>query len=81
MQYFLNFIDQHMLEIIGTSVSILVLIFLIRSFRRSLLIERGQARFVLERYDAGTEKLHKWISFIIIFMVVPLFVYIKFHHQ
>lgn len=81
MQYILSFIDDHTLEIIVTGGSFLVLLFLIRSFKRSLLIEKGQARFVLERYDAGTERLHKWVTFIILFMMVPLFVYIKFLHQ
>jgi len=81
MQDFINFVDKYMLEIIVSSVSFLVLVFLVRSFRRSLLIEKGQARFVLERFDAGTEKLNKWVTFIILFMLVPLFIYTKFLHQ
>ena len=81
MQYLMKFIDENMLEIIVAGTTFFVLLFLVRSFRRSLLIERGQARFVLERYDAGTERLHRWITFIILFMLLPLFVYIKFLHQ
>ena len=78
MQYFLKFIDENMLEIIIASGSFFVLVFLVRSFKRNMLIEKGQARFVLERYDSGTEKLHKWVTFFIVFMLLPLFAYVKF---
>lgn len=70
-----------MWEVIIASVSFLLLLFLARSFRRNMLIEKGQARFVLERYDVGTEKLHKWITFFIVFMLLPLFAYVKLTHQ
>lgn len=75
-----NFVDNYSLEIIIASVSFFVLVFLVRSFRRSLLISRGQARFVLERYDSGTEKLHKWVTFFVLFMLLPLFAYVKLIH-
>ena len=78
MQYFLKLIDENMLEIIIASGSFFVLVFLVRSFKRNMLIEKGQARFVLERYDSGTEKLHKWVTFFIVFMLLPLFAYVKF---
>ncbi|WP_455376767.1 hypothetical protein [Kaarinaea lacus] len=81
MQYFLKFIDENMLEIIIASGSFFVLVFLVRSFKRNMLIEKGQARFVLERYDSGTEKLHKWVTFFIVFMLLPLFAYVKFLGQ
>ena len=81
MQYFLKLVDENMLEIIVASASFFVLLFLVRSFRRSLLIEKGQARMVLERYDLGTEKLHKWVTFFIIFMLLPLLGYVKFLGQ
>ena len=81
MQYFLKLVDENMMAIIIASASFFVLLFLVRSFRRNLLIEKGQARFVLERYDLGTEKLHKWVTFFIIFMLLPLFAYVKFLGQ
>ena len=81
MQYFLKLIDENMLEIIIASGSFFVLVFLVRSFKRNMLIEKGQARFVLERYDSGTEKLHKWVTFFIVFMLLPLFAYVKFLGQ
>jgi hypothetical protein len=81
MQYFLKLIDENMLAIIIASVSFFVVLFLARSFRRNMLIEKGQARFVLERYDVGTEKLHKWVTFFILFMLLPLFAYVKFLYQ
>lgn len=78
MQYFLTFIDENMLEILIVSGSVILFIFLVRSFRRNMLIERGQARFVVERYDSSTEKIHKWIIFIVLFMLLPLIGYVKF---
>ena len=81
MQYVVNFVDEYALEIIITSVSFFILLFLVRSFRRSLLISRGQARFVLERYDSGTEKLHKWVTIFVLFLLLPFFAYVKFIHS
>lgn len=78
MQYFLTFIDENMLAILIASGSLVLLIFLGRSFRRNMLIEQGQARFVVERYDVKTEKLHRWITFIVLFMLLPLMGYVKF---
>jgi len=78
MQQFMNFVDKYMLEIFVASALFFVLLFLVRSFKRNLLIERGQAKFVLEHYDTGTEKLHKWVTFFILFMQLPLFLYVKF---
>lgn len=78
MQYLLEFVDKNMLEILIISGTLIGLVYLIRSFRRNLLIARGQARFVLERYDTGTEKLHRWITFFVLFLLLPLMGYVKF---
>lgn len=78
MQYILNFVDENMMGIFIVSGSVIAILFLARSFRRNMLIEKGQARFVLERYDVGTEKLHKWITFFVLFMLLPLVGYVKF---
>ena len=78
MQQFLDIIDKYMLEIFIVSISLFLLLSIARSFKRNLLIGRGQARFVLEHYDSGTDKLHKWVTFFILFMQLPLFLYVKF---
>lgn len=78
MQYFLTLVDEYMLEILITSGSLVLIIFLARSFRRNMLIAQGQARFVVERYDLTTEKLHKWVTFVVLFMLLPLIGYVKF---
>ena len=71
-------IDNYMLEILITSVVAFVFLFLVRSFKRSMLIEQGQTRFVLEHYDVTTEKLHKWLSLIVLFLFLPLLAYVKY---
>ena len=78
MQYILNFVDENMMGIFIVSGSVIAILFVARSFRRNMLIEKGQARFVLERYDVGTEKLHKWITFFVLFLLLPLVSYVKF---
>jgi len=81
MQDLIALVDKYMLEIIISSVSFFVFLFLVRSFRRNLLIGKGQSRFVLERYDAGTEKIHKWVTFFIVFLLLPMVAYVKFLDQ
>ena len=78
MEKIIAVIDAYMLEILIASVVGFVLLFLVRSFKRSMLIEQGQARFVLEHYDVRTEKLHKWLSLIILLLLLPLLAYVKF---
>ena len=74
-------IDKYMLEIlVGTAVAF-VLLFLFRSFRRNLLIAKGQARFVLESYDVRTDKIHKWLTLFILFLFLPLLAYVKYLHS
>ena len=74
-------IDKYMLEIlVGTAIAF-VLLFLLRSFRRNLLIGQGQARFVLERYDVRTSKIHKWLTLLIVFLFLPLLAYVKYLHS
>jgi len=81
MEQFINLVNMYMVEIFISSLVLFVLIFLIRSFKRNLLIARGQARFVLEQYDVATEKLHKWVSFFVFLLVLPLLAYVKFLNQ
>lgn len=71
-------VDKFMLEIIIGVTSAFVLLFLFRSFKRSMLINRGQARFVLEQYDVRTDKIHKWLTLLIIFFLLPLLAYVKY---
>ena len=71
-------IDKYMLEIVISSVIAFIVLFLIRSFKRSMLIERGQARFVLEQYDVKTDKIHKWLSLFIFLIFLPLLAYVKY---
>ncbi|MGD8569356.1 MAG: hypothetical protein PVJ39_14810 [Gammaproteobacteria bacterium] len=78
MQQFLVLIDKNMLAIVTGCFVIFVLLFLLRSFRRNLLIERGQARFVLEEYDVRTERMIKWLMFIAVFVFAPLLVYARY---
>jgi len=80
MENLLSLIDKYMLEIlIGTAIAF-VLLFLFRSFKRSLLIDHGQARFVLEQYDVQTDKIHKWLALLIIILLLPLLAYVKYLH-
>lgn len=78
MQHFLVLIDENMTAIVVGCGVLFVLLFLLRSFRRSLLIDRGQARFVLEEYDVRTERMIKWLMFIAVFVLGPLLVYAKY---
>jgi len=78
MEKLISFIDKYMLEILITCVILFVLLFLVRSFKRTLLLEKGQARFVLEHYDASTEKMHKWLSLLIFMVLLPLLAYVKY---
>jgi hypothetical protein len=78
MQHFLVLIDKNMVAIVIGCGVLFVLLFLLRSFRRSLLIDRGQARFVLEEYDVRTERMIKWLMFIGVFVITPLLVYAKY---
>lgn len=81
MENLLIVIDKYMLEILIGAAITFVLVFLFRSFRRSMLIGQGQARFVLERYDVRTDKIHKWLTFLIVFLLLPLLAYVKYLHS
>lgn len=81
MDEFLLLIDKYMLAILITAIAASALLFLIRSFKRSMLIDQGRARFVLEQYDVRTEKMHKWIMFVIVFCLLPLLAYVKYFHH
>ena len=78
MEDFLVLVDKYMLEILIVTAVTFVLVFLMRSFKRSMLIDQGRARFVLEEYDIRTEKIHKWLTFIIVFLMLPLLAYVKY---
>ena len=78
MEKLIAVIDKYMLEILIVSVIAFIVLFLARSFKRSMLIEQGQARFVLEHYDVRTEKIHKWLSLIILLLLFPLLAYVKY---
>ena len=78
MEKFVKLVDQYMIEILIGFAIVFVLLFLFRSFKRSMLIAQGEARFVLENYDVRTEKLHKWLTLFIIFLLLPLLAYIKY---
>ena len=80
MENLLTLIDKYMLEILIGVATTFVLLFLFRSFKRSMLIERGQTRFVLEQYDVRTDKIHKWLTVIIVFLLLPLLAYVKYLH-
>jgi hypothetical protein len=67
-----------MLMIVIGCVIVSAFLFLLRSFKRSLLIEKGQARFVLEEYDTRTERLVKWMTVVFVFVLVPLLLYVKY---
>ena len=78
MENLINLTNIYMLEIlIGTAV-VFVLLSLFRSFKRSLLIGQGQARFVLEEYDVRTGKIHKWLIVVVIFLLLPFLAYVKY---
>ena len=77
----LNFVDQYTIEILISCVIVFVLLFLFRSFKRSMLIAQGDTRFVLENYDVRTEKIHKWITVFIVFLLLPLLAYVKYIHS
>jgi flagellar biosynthesis protein FliR len=81
MENLLTLIDQYMLEILIGAAIAFVLLFLFRSFRRSMLIGQGQARFVLENYDVRTDKIHKWLTLFIVFLLLPLLAYVKYLHS
>jgi len=74
----IHLIDKYMNVILITSAVALVLLFLIRSFRRSMLIEHGQARFVIESYDVSSARLYKWLFWFILLVAIPVLVYVKY---
>ena len=78
MEKIIVIIDNYMFEICVVSVLAIVILFLIRSFKRSMLIENGHARFVLEHFDGRTEKIHKWLTFIVLFIMLPVLAYVKY---
>lgn len=78
MEKYLKLIDQYMIEILIGCAIFFVLLFLFRSFKRSMLIAQGEARFVLEHYDVRTEKIHKWLTLFIVLLLLPLLAYIKY---
>ena len=67
-----------MLEIVVTGAILIALLFLVRSFKRSMLIEDGQRRFVIEHYDVSSAKLYKSLVRFVIFIIIPLFAYVKY---
>jgi len=81
MENLLTQIDKYMLEILIGVAIVFVLLFLFRSFKRSMLIDQGQARFVLEQYDVRTDKFHKWLTLLIVFLLLPLLAYVKYLHS
>lgn len=78
MENILKLVDQYMIEILIGFTIAFVLLFLFRSFKRSMLIAQGEARFVLEYYDVRTETLHKWLTVFIVFLLLPLLAYVKY---
>ncbi|WP_455221906.1 hypothetical protein [Kaarinaea lacus] len=78
MENILKLVDQYMIEILIGCAIAFVLLFLFRSFRRSMLIAQGEARFVLENYDVRTEKIHKWLTVFIVFFLLPVLAYVKY---
>ncbi|WP_455202118.1 hypothetical protein [Kaarinaea lacus] len=81
MENLFNVIDKYMIEILVGIAIAFVLLFLFRSFKRNLLIGQGQARLVVERYDVRTDKIHKWLTLLIVFLFLPLLAYVKFLHS
>jgi len=78
MEILVHIINQYMLEIISVGAAVIVLLFLIRSFKRSMLIEDGQARFVIEHYDVSSAKIYKTLVKFVVFIVVPILAYVKY---
>lgn len=78
MEAFLVLIDKYTIMILIAITIAFALLFLIRSFKRSMLIDQGRARFVLEVYDARTEKIHKWLIVVILFFLLPLLAYARY---
>ena len=78
MENILKLVDQYMIEILIGCAIVFVLLFLFRSFKRSMLIAQGEARFVLENYDVRTEKIHKWLTVFIVFFLLPALAYVKY---
>lgn len=78
MEILVNVVNKYMLEIIAAGTAVIVLLFLIRSFKRSMLIEDGQTRFVIEHYDVSSVRIYKALAKFIVFVVVPILVYVKY---
>jgi hypothetical protein len=78
MQYLFHFIDKYMINIIIVSGAAIVFLFLVRSFRRTMLIENGQTRFVVEHYDVSSAKLYKRLFLFVIFLMLPALAYVKY---
>jgi len=78
MDTLVQIINKYMLEIVVTGAVLAVLLFLIRSFKRSMLIENGQTRFVIEHYDVSSARLYKSLVRFVFFVVIPLLAYVKY---
>jgi len=77
MNQIINLIDKYMTEIVVASVIGIVLLFLVRSFKRTMLIENGQMRFVVEQYDVNSAKLYKRLFILVLFLILPILTYVK----
>ncbi|NOZ54120.1 MAG: hypothetical protein GXP08_13480 [Gammaproteobacteria bacterium] len=78
MERLLYFVDHYTIEIIVATVALILFIHLVRSFKRNRLIEHGQARMVVEQYDQYTGVFHNIIFVAILFLLIPLLIYVKF---
>ena len=78
MENLINLTNIYMLEILIGTALVFVFFSLFRSFKRSLLIGQGQARFVLEEFDVRTGRIHKWLIVAVIFVLLPFLAYVKY---
>jgi len=77
MEQLFTLVDHYAVEIVTVAVTSILLVYLIRSFKRNLLIGHGQTRLVLEKYDHHSGIVHYIISVVVLLLLIPLLVYAK----
>ena len=76
MDVLFPYIQQYGLNASVVFAGLVVLFYLVRSFRRHHLLTQGQARLVIEQFDDTTARFGRLIKFLIVFVFVPMLVYV-----
>jgi len=81
MERLLSLVNQYTVEIIVVTAISILLVNLVRSFKRNLLIGHGQARLVLEKYDHHSGIFRHITSIVVVLLLASLLVYVNYFNS